>query len=465
MSANGANGELVATPSAGTAVRVGFGEQTVTAQAETSSTAVAAQQTAMVQAAFIMAERRPRDIEQVRFVLLKTCKRPRFAAAAMYKKPVGKEKNESTGRWEQKFAEGLSIRFAEEAARNMRNLRIDSYTIYDDPKRKIVKFVVLDLESNTEWSKTVTIEKTTERRELKKGQVALATRINSYGETVYIVDATQEEITKREGAEASKAWRDGILKNMPADIKEECIDAIKKVVADDTATDPEAAKKTILDGFAELGVTPAQLRDYVGHDLATLNPAELNDLRGIFRAIREGETTWGAVMDDHAELLAERAAEAKRAEKEAAKAGAGATAPATGTGKPSLDETVAASRARREAAKGGGSKSETAQKPAEATQKPTETKPATSGDAPAKATAEAVKEIDQLIFDVKTTEVEVLKWYPGVEALKDLTAAQATDAIERLHILDEQSATGSAGQQQPTIDKPAGGGARFSGGK
>ena len=308
MSANGANGELVATPSAGTQVTVGFGERSVAVQAETSSTAVAAQQTAMVQAAFIMAERRPRDFDQVRYQLLKTCKRPRFAEAAMYHKPVGKEFNEETGQWEQKIAEGLSIRFAEEAARNMRNLRIDSFTLWDDPKKKIVKFVVLDLESNTEWSKTVTIEKTTERKKLKKGQTPLGSRMNSYGDQVFIVEATQEEITKREGAEASKAWRDGILKNMPADIKEECLDEVKKVIADDTAADPEAAKKKILDGFAALNVTPVQLREYVGHDLSTLNPAELTELRTIFASVRDGETTWAELADAREEVRSEKAA-------------------------------------------------------------------------------------------------------------------------------------------------------------
>ena len=444
MSANGENGDLVATPSAGTAVTVGFGERTMATQAETSSTAVAAQQTALVQAAYIMAERRPRDFEQVRFVLLKTCKRPRFAAAAMYRKPVGQEKNEQTGQWETKIAEGLSIRFAEEAARAMRNLRMDSFALWDDPKKKIVKFFVIDLESNTEWSKTVTVEKTTERKKLKKGQVALGTRINSYGDLVYIVDATQEEVTKREGAEASKAWRDGILKNMPADIKEECIDTVKKVAADETAKDPEAEKKTIMDGFAELGVTPVHLREYIGHDLATLIASENNDLRGLYRAVRDGETSWATIMEEREELLAERAAEAKRAEKESAKANAGSATPATG--KPSLDAAVAASRARREAAaKNEGAKQEPA-KVSDAQPSPA------SGDVPAKATGEAIDEILQLISDLNTTEATVLAWYPGVTSLKDLAAGQAGDAIERLYILQEQGASGGTAKTDP---KPA----------
>lgn len=328
--------ELVATPAAGTAVEVGFGKRSMTTQAETSASAIAAQQTAMVQAAYIMAERRPRDFDQIRVTLLKTCRRPRFAEAARYLKPVGKEKDKRTGEWVEKIAEGLSIRFAEEAARSMGNLRIDSYTVYDDPKKKIVKFVVLDLESNTEWSKTVTIEKTTERRQLKRDQQAIGQRMNSYSELVFVVEATQEEITKREGAEASKGWRDGILKNIPADIKEECLDKIRETILSDAAEDPEQKKKNMIDAFASIGVEPAHLREYVGHDLATLSPHEIVELRGVYASIKEGETTWAAVSETRSETV-EKKGEPKKAEKPA-------------NGKPSADDAVKAAREKREAA-------------------------------------------------------------------------------------------------------------------
>lgn len=395
MTANGVNAELVATPSAGTVIKTGFGERTVAVQAETSSSAVAAQQTAMVQAAYIMAERRPRDFDQIRVKLMKTCKRPRFAEAARYLKPVGKEKDEDTGKWVEKIAEGLSIRFAEEAARNMGNLRIDSFTVYDDPRKKIVKFVTMDLESNTEWSKTVTIEKTVEKRFLKKGQQALATRLNSYGEQVFIVEATQEEMTKREGAEASKAWRDGILKNMPADIKEECLDEVRKTILNDASEDPEQKKKNMLDAFASIGVEPVHLREYVGHDLATLSPHEIVELRGLFSSIRDGETTWAAVIDQRRETTAEKERDAKKGEKPAA------TPP--GDKPASVDAAVEAARKKREAATSG--KPEV--KPVAATTS-TE-KPAATGSGPKMATKEQARDLAYLCADKGVQLAEILE--------------------------------------------------------
>jgi len=86
-----------------------------------------------------------------------------------------------------------------------------------------------------------------------------------------------------------------------------------------------------------------------------------------------------------------------------------------------------------------------------------------TGETTAYATPEMIKEIDELIFATKTTAEQVLAWYPGVAALADLTAAQAVDAIEKLHILDDQgpaAAATDAGGATKTA-----GGARFSGGK
>jgi hypothetical protein len=295
------NGQMVTVPRAGEVARQEFGGSTLEVRGETSASAMAAQAKAAVESAYIMAMRRPRDIDQVRVRLLKACSRPVFADAARYERPVGKEKNEETGQWEDKIAEGLSIRFAEEAARNMGNLDVDSITLYDDARRKIVKFYAIDLETNTKWAKTITIEKIKEQRNLRKGQQAVGERINSYGDRVFIVEATPDDVTKKEGAEGSKAWRDQILRHVPADIKEECLQKIRQTVTDQAAKDPEGEKKKILDAFAGIGVEPVQLKEYVGHDLATLSPSEIVTLRGVFTAIRDGQVTWTTVLDQRRE--------------------------------------------------------------------------------------------------------------------------------------------------------------------
>ena len=44
---------------------------------------------------------------------------------------------------------------------------------------------------------------------------------------------------------------------------------------------------------------PATLKEYLGHDLSTCSPVELESLRDLWAAIRDGATTW-------ADALAER---------------------------------------------------------------------------------------------------------------------------------------------------------------
>ena len=46
-----------------------------------------------------------------------------------------------------------------------------------------------------------------------------------------------------------------------------------------------------------IGVRAEQLKEYLGHDAATLDPGELKDLRALYAAIRDGEASWRDVME------------------------------------------------------------------------------------------------------------------------------------------------------------------------
>ena len=62
--------------------------------------------------------------------------------------------------------------------------------------------------------------------------------------------------------------------------------------------DPAAERKRVADAFSGIGVMPRDLEAYLGHPLASTSPSEMSDLRKIFQAIRDGETTWVQVMDE-----------------------------------------------------------------------------------------------------------------------------------------------------------------------
>jgi hypothetical protein len=252
---------------------------------ETSVAATAARARARVEARYVIALQRPRDLDAVRVRLLKECKRPGFAEVARYHKPIGKG------------VTGLSIRFAEAVARHMGNLDMPCEVVFDDDEKRIVRISVTDLETNATHSYDATITKTVERRELRKGQEAVSARTNSYGEVVYLVQASDDDLLNKQNAQISKALRNCVLRLLPGDIADECERLILDTLETQDAKDPDQAKKMLVDSFAGIGVKPEHLAAYLGHPLADATVEELHQLRGLRQAIKDGEATWAAAME------------------------------------------------------------------------------------------------------------------------------------------------------------------------
>lgn len=269
---------------------------------ENAAIAMAAQQKAIVEARYKMALARPRDLDKVRQDMLKDARRPSFAAVAIYHKPIGKG------------VEGPSIRFVEAAIRNMTNILTETATVSEDDERRVIRVAVSDLETNTYFSQDVTVTKTVERSKLPQGETPIRMRTNSYGKPVYILHGTDDDILNKQNALISKAVRTLGLRLIPGDLVDEALFYVRQTMAQQDAQNPDAAKNRIIDAFAQLGVQVDMLKDYLGHELSSIDPNELQTLRGIYSSIKEGETSWKAVMDDKAE----KDAEAKAAKKPAA---------------------------------------------------------------------------------------------------------------------------------------------------
>jgi len=262
------------------------GQALAIATSETASTVLAAQARAHVEARYLIAIRQPRDLDLVRQKLIKECKRPGFAKAARYKKPIGKG------------ITGPSIRFAEAAIRCMGNIDVQTPTIYDDREKRIMRVIVMDLEANSGYSSDINIEKTVERRKTKPGDVIIRQRLNKDNIPVFIIEATEDDLLNKQNALISKGVRTNGLRLVPGDIVDECMDICVQTQADEDAADPDAAKRTIFDSFAAIGVTVDQLKAFLENDGSTLTPKELSDLRAIYSAIKDGETNWREVMDE-----------------------------------------------------------------------------------------------------------------------------------------------------------------------
>ena len=291
---------------AGVTTRDEFGAIEVQRGAEVSQIAASARETAAINARYIMAMNRPRDIERFRVSLLKECKRPGFAEEAEYERPVGKEKDEN-GNLVQKIARGPSIRLMEAAAARYGNLLIQAPVTFENDEQRVVSAFIVDLESNVSWERSIVIAKRIEKRgyenrktkkiEPPQGRTVISQRVNSYGDTTFLVEATDDEIAVRQSAMESKAQRKNLERLIPRDIIDEAIAVANETIKAGIKADPEEARRKLIDAFASLNVMPDDLAGYLGKKLEQSQPAEIQKLRKIYKALADGEATWQEIMD------------------------------------------------------------------------------------------------------------------------------------------------------------------------
>lgn len=278
----------------------------------TVSAALEAQVRASIEARYALAIRQPRDLDLVRQRILKECERPGFAAVARYSKPMGGTK-----------IQGPSIRFAEMAIRNMTNIVTQSMVIYEDQTRRILRMSVTDVEANVSAEADITINKTVERSSSKDREV-LGTRQNKDGKAVYIVACTEDELLVKQNALLSKARRQLGLSLIPGDIIDEAQSVILYTQSKQDKADPDGQRKKLFDGFAEIGIMPPEIKEYLGRDVGV---TDLPELRALFTAIKQGDVIWRDLLEER-RSGEEGAATQALADKLSVKAKAGAPAAA-----------------------------------------------------------------------------------------------------------------------------------------
>lgn len=131
------------------------------------------------------------------------------AESCIYCRPVGKQLNEKTGRYEEKFAEGPSIRMAEIVSASYGNIRIASRIIEQTERYVKCEGVCHDLESNTA-GKSECVEVTVDRngKPYSERQRALMAKVC-----------------------LSKAYRDATFRVVPRALCKTIFDKAKQIIA------------------------------------------------------------------------------------------------------------------------------------------------------------------------------------------------------------------------------------------
>lgn len=235
-----------------------------------------------IQAGYIMAMRNPRNEANALVAIVQTCRNPRFAAKAMYAKPVsGKD------------VIGPSIRLAEEMCRQWGNMDMQLFTVYEDDFKRIVRVVVKDLQTNTRYAQEVPIEKTIERKsKFKREGDLIRERTNTQGDRIFVLRATEDELQTKQAAGASKAIRNNILRLIPDHIQQEAIEVVNETKRNKVQADPEGEKRKIMNRFGALGVKPSDMEEYLDHPVEQISVDELADLGAIVTTIENGEAKW-----------------------------------------------------------------------------------------------------------------------------------------------------------------------------
>jgi hypothetical protein len=254
--------------------------------ADPAAVAAAEMAKSKIQLAYFMATQAPRNQREAWGRIMEACRRPAFAAKAIYAKPVGGGQK----------VEGPSVRLAEEVIRQWRNIMVLTQVVYEDDRARRVAVQVIDLESNNQFLREIVTPKTVERKN-RTGRDVIGERLNSDGERVFIVRATEDEMANRESALISKAVRNEGLRLVPADVIEDAMSEAKRTRQKAAAADPDFAIKSLVFRFGEIRVGVADLERYVGGPIDKSTVEQIDDLEGILQAIRDRETTWAAVIE------------------------------------------------------------------------------------------------------------------------------------------------------------------------
>ena len=210
------------------------------------------------------ARRFPRDLEAFtgRIVELVT-RSPEIAAEMRYVIPR-----------DGKLIEGGTIRFAEAILSVRGNARVASRITEETHDHVTAQGIFHDLETN------VTISKESTRRIVDK-------RGRRYG---------PDMITMTANAAASIAMRNAILAGIPRAEWEPALEAAKRAASASDKPLPEL-RQSAIKAFAPYAVTESRILKMLGRQaLEQVTADDIVKLRGVFSAIKEGETTAGEVF-------------------------------------------------------------------------------------------------------------------------------------------------------------------------
>ena len=221
---------------------------------------------AEAQAAFVIAMRNPRNENLAFEKLTNACQRKSFCESAFYEYTRGGQK-----------VRGPSIRFAEEAARCWGNFIYGMFELSNKDGATEMQAFAHDLEANVRSPQNFTV------RHIRDKNSGPGTTLTSERD-IYEIGANM----------GSRRMRARILALLPAWYVDDALEIAEKTLKSAEATLPLPDRIRAMQGaFSKANVTSDMLVTRLGHPLDKCTPQELDELRGVLTAIKDGVATVG----------------------------------------------------------------------------------------------------------------------------------------------------------------------------
>lgn len=239
-------------------------QQPATLNAETTgqSSALAARAESEVKSAVLVAKQFPRDEDTAIQRIDRACLNPLLADKADYSYPRGGTQ-----------VQGPSIYLMRTVAQYWGNLDYGFHVIAETEEGALVRAYAWDMETNTRAERDHFVRRLVQRRE---GWVR----------------PDERDFREWLGNIGSRLERRCLENVIPRHIVDSAREQATETRMNKFAKDPETARKKILAAFAELGVPAKELAAFLEMPVAQASGQQIDTLRGIYRAIKDGEKTW-----------------------------------------------------------------------------------------------------------------------------------------------------------------------------
>lgn len=253
------------------------------------------------QGQILLAKQFPRDEDDCFQRLIKACKRPSFAANAIYSFPRGG-----------KSVEGPSVKLAREAARVWGNIEYGFEVVRDDQESMTIQGSAWDIQTGARVFAEDSFRKRIQRKQKD-------------GSTIWL-KPDERDMRELMNRRAAILIRNCILQLLPSDLIDDAQAQVRETESAGVQVDPAKAKKDVIKAFGDLGIRAADLVDYVGKPIEQFLPDDIVDLRKVFASVRDGQATWASYLDQAREGRGEtpRVAQTVRTLKDVAKGAADA---------------------------------------------------------------------------------------------------------------------------------------------